>query len=129
MSKRALALSLITGFFVGCGDGGPKTFTVDGTVKSADKPLETGTIAFEDSTSGIANSAKIGSKGAYSLKLPAGNYKVMLLPSTKERISEDGTKEEAMVDEKKFPRKYRSATTSGLSLKVSSNESLNVEMK
>ena len=129
MPRTFLAIGLMASCFVGCGDGGPQTFTVQGTVTSKDKPLETGTISFEDSNAGKANSAAIASGGKYSVKLPAGNYKVMLLPITKERVSADGTMEEAMVDENKFPRKYRTSDTSGLSLRVSDNASFNVEMK
>jgi len=53
----------------------------------------------------------------------------MLLPITKERVSADGTREEAMVDENKFPRKYRTSDARGLSLKVSDNASFDAEMK
>ncbi len=129
MSRTILAIGLMASCFAGCGDGGPQTFTVQGTVTTKDKPLETGTISFEDSKAGRANSAMIGSGGKYSVKLPAGSYKVILLPITKERTSADGTMEEAMVDENKFPRKYRISDTSGLSLKVSDNASFDVEMK
>ena len=129
MSRTFLAIGLMASCFVGCGDGGPQTFTVNGTVTSKEKPLETGTISFEDSKAGRANSATIGSGGKYTVKLPTGNYKVMLLPITKERVSADGTMEEAMVDENKFPKKYRTSDTSGLSLKVSDNASFDVELK
>lgn len=129
MSRTALAIGLMATCFVGCGDAGPQTFTVQGTVSSKDKPLETGTISFEDSTAGRANSATIGTGGKYAVKLPVGSYKVMLLPITKERVSADGTMEEGMVDENKFPRKYRTSDTSGLSLKVSDNANFDVEMK
>ncbi len=129
MSRIILVIGLFASCFVGCGDGGPQTFTIQGTVTSKEKPLETGTISFEDSTAGRANSAAIGTGGKYSVKLPTGNYKVMLLPITKERVSADGTMEEAMVDENKFPRKYRTTDTSGLSLKVSDSASFDVEMK
>ena len=127
MSKFVLAIVLTCIF--GCGDGGPQTFNVQGTVLSKGKPLETGTISFEDSTAGRANSSAIGIGGKYSVRLPAGNYKVMLLPITKEQVAADGTKLEAMVDENMFPRKYRTSETSGLSLKVSDNVSFDVEMK
>jgi hypothetical protein len=129
MIGRFLILVLAMGLSVGCGDGGPKTYTVVGTVTYSGKPLETGTISFEDATAGAANSATIGKGGKYSLELPKGSYKVTLLPATEERVSEDGTKVEAMVDEKMFPRKYRTASTSGLSLEVSANSTLDVGMK
>lgn len=129
MSRIILVIGLMASCFIGCGDGGPQTFTIQGTVTSKDKPLETGTISFEDSNVGRANSAAIGTGGKYSVRLPSGNYKVILLPMTKERVSADGTMEEAMVDENKFPRKYRTSDTSGLSLKVSADANFDVEMK
>ena len=78
-------------------------------------------IYLSQAATGISQRAKRSKPVAY--------YKVMLLPITKERVSADGTMEEAMVDENKFPRKYRTSDTSGLSHKVSANASFNVEMK
>jgi len=129
MFRYFLAMALIATCLVGCGSGGPKTFVVQGTVTSGTKPLETGTISFEDSATGVANSALIGSGGKYTVKLPVGSYKAMLLPITEERVSADGTMEQAMVDEKRFPRKYRISTSSGLSLEVFKNETFDVEMR
>lgn len=113
---------------VGCGPKGPEMFVVQGTVKSSGELLSNGTICFEDAAAGATGSSDITAEGKYSIELPKGNYKVFLLPSTEEKMTTEGMLDTVAVDEKKFPRKYRVSESSGLSLDVAADATLDVNM-
>lgn len=128
MFFRIVSVLILTLSIVGCGPQGPEMFVVQGTVQSSGEPLSNGTICFEDSTAGITGSTAIAAEGKYSIELPKGNYKVFLLPSTEEKMTPEGMLDIVAVNEKKFPRKYRVSESSGISLDVSANATLDVNM-
>ena len=123
----AMVLTMLIGSTLGC-NSGVKTHPVRGTVTAQGQPLESGTICFEDTARGVGNSAELKAGGKYEVDLPEGSYGVFLYPAMEDRIAEDGTHEEAFVDEKKFPNKFRTAKTSGLSLNVPASTTLDVDL-
>lgn len=128
MFIRSITVLIFALLVSGCGPRGPEQFTVQGTVKSAGEPLSSGTICFEDAAAGSAASTTIAAAGTYTIELPKGNYKVFLLPSTEEKMTPEGMLDIVAVDEKKFPRRYRVSESSGLSLDVSADATLDVNM-
>lgn len=128
MFVRLIAILVLTLSLNGCGPQGPEMYVVQGTVKSSGEPLSNGTICFEDSAAGVTGSSDIAAEGSYSINLPKGSYKVILLPSTEEKMTAEGMLDTVAVDEKKFPRKYRVSESSGISLDVSANATLAVNI-
>lgn len=116
-AETLLALALLGGC---SGDGSPPRYTVTGKVSHQGQPVEKGTIQFENPTAGQSNSSALGSGGAYSLELQAGDYKVSIIPPT---ILTKGTGD-SPPDEipdpsvKNIPKKYRVVESSALSAQV-----------
>ncbi len=113
---------------VGCGPTGPTMYTISGSVKLGGQPVEQGTITLEDQTAGYAATTDIQSGGNYSVKLPAGSYRVMLLPLTEEIVSAEGMAETVLVNPKSIPLKYQSPERSGLKVEVSDNTPFDIDL-
>ena len=127
--KFLVLLVAIAGWMVATGcDSGMKIHRIQGVVTSKGQPVESGTICFEDTARGVANSAEIQAGGNYEVDLPEGSYGVFLFPAMESRVAEDGTDEDVFVDEAKFPMKFRTAKSSGLSIKVPDNNTLDVSL-
>jgi hypothetical protein len=117
----------------GCtGDGSQARYTVTGKVTHQGQPVENGTIQFENPPAGQSNSSPLGSGGAYSLEVPAGEYKVTIIPPT---IMTKGTGD-SPPDEipdpnvKNIPKKYRVIESSGLTAQVDKDKrSFDFELK
>lgn len=120
--RRAFLACFVAVFAcAGCsGDGAPPRYTVTGKVSHQGAPVENGTIQFENPEAGQSNSSPLGAGGTYSLDVPAGAYKVSVIPPT---IMTKGTGD-SPPDEipdpnvKNIPRKYRVVESSGLTAQV-----------
>ncbi len=128
MFLRFIAILCLAVPCAGCGSKGPELFTVQGIVTFSGAPQANGTICFEDATAGFASSSNITTEGKYTIDLPNGNYKIFLLPSTEEKKTAEGMMDSVAIDEMKFPRRYRSSETSGLSLNLTADATLDVSM-
>lgn len=65
----------ICGATLGCSDGGPARFPVEGLVTFNEETVPSGWVIFLDENSKKHN-AEIGSDGLYKVELPAGDYRV-----------------------------------------------------
>jgi len=109
---------------LGC-DSGSKIprYKVTGKVTYQGQPVEEGTITFENPAAGEVNSSPLGSGGAYSLEVPAGDYKVSVSPPL---VETKGTADSPpdMVPKKvnNIPKKYWVQESSGLSAQVAKDK-------
>ncbi len=122
-----LVLILSVGLTVGCGPSGPTLYTVSGSVKLEGSPVSQGTVTLEDPTAGFASTGEI-KDGTYAVELPAGSYRIMLLPLTKEIVSAEGMPETVLVDPASIPLRYQSPERSGLKVEVSDKTTFDIEM-
>jgi hypothetical protein len=104
----------------GCGSSDPLArYTVSGKVSFQGKPVEEGTITFEDPAAGQSNSSPLAAGGAYSLELPAGDFRVSVSPPLVEtKAGPDSPPDMVPKNVKNIPKKYRVGETSQLSAKV-----------
>lgn len=63
----------------GCGDSGPPTGTVTGTVTAAGKPVANATVLFSANKGGNG-SGMTDEQGKYTAQVPLGDAKVAVLP-------------------------------------------------
>ena len=66
---------VLVALFAGCGGGGPPSYTVQGTVTYAEKPVPTGWVIFLASDE-QRSTAEIGTDGQYQRNSPQGNTKL-----------------------------------------------------
>ena len=108
----------------GCGkaDKFPR-YKISGKITFQSKPVEEGTITFEDPTTGQVNSGALGSGGAYSTELPAGSFKVSVTPPLVETKG-TGDSPPDMVEKNvaNIPKKYRRQESSGLTADVAKDK-------
>jgi len=109
---------------VGCGGTNAKPrYKVTGKVTFQSQPVEEGTITFEDPSAGEANSSALASGGAYTVELPAGQYKVSISPPL---VETKGTADSPpdLVPKKvnNIPKKYWVQESSGLSAEVTKDK-------
>ncbi len=60
----------------GCGRGGPPTYPVSGSVAYAGRPVPTGSVMLVSLQGESRASGTISADGSFTLKAPAGDYKV-----------------------------------------------------
>lgn len=130
---RAAAPAALLAVFLlsGCGrsETEAESFWISGTVTSGGRPVEEGTISFEDPQTGSAGQADLGPGGAYELELAAGSYRVAIEPPLVELMAPATEPHLAYKDMPSIPEKYRSATTSELEVSVSAEaEGVNFDM-
>lgn len=102
---------------VGCGQSGPATGTVKGTVQYGEKPYGNASLIFLSMQTGQGGSTNINSDGSFELKerLPIGSYKVYLAP----KIEENDLAEPTPVRiDSSVPSKYWDESTSDLGIEV-----------
>src|SRR3954469_25171968 len=110
--------------WLGCSTGNKvPRYQVTGKVTYQGQPVEEGTITFENPTAGEVNSSPLASGGAYSVELPAGDYKVSVSPPLIETKSTADTPPD-MVTKKvnNIPKKYWVQESSGLSAQVAKDK-------
>jgi hypothetical protein len=94
-------------------------YGVQGKVTFKGQPVEEGTITFEDPATGQVNSSPLAAGGAYSMELPAGDFKVSVAPPLVEVKSGADTPPDLVPKSvANIPKKYWVQEKSGLSAKV-----------
>jgi hypothetical protein len=92
---------------VGCGGDKNPRYRVTGKVSFQRQPVEEGEITFEDAAAGQVNSSPLGAGGAYSVELPAGDYRVSVAPPLVETKSSADTPPDMVPKRvKNIPKKY-----------------------
>jgi hypothetical protein len=119
---RVLCLAFIVVAACASGDTKPR-YKVTGKVTFQSQPVEEGAITFEDPSAGEANSSPLASGGAYTVELPAGQYKVSISPPL---VETKGTADSPpdLVPKKvnNIPRKYWVQESSGLSAEIAKDK-------
>jgi len=120
MMYQIVTTGLLLFTMAGCSKGekdlGPSG-GVSGTITFKGKPVQEGTVFFEDSSKGLGGKAPISPPGAFksTMDLPQGKYKVTVLPLPPKDASGQSLASEAA----DIPRKYHNAKTSGLTIDIS----------
>lgn len=104
----------------GCGPSDPLArYPVKGKVSFQGQPVEEGTITFEDPSAGQVNSSPLAAGGAYSLELPAGDFKVSVAPPLVEtKAGPDSPGDMVPKKVANIPKKYWVQEKSGLTARV-----------
>ncbi|MBA2116233.1 carboxypeptidase-like regulatory domain-containing protein [Bremerella alba] len=108
-------------FLVGCGPAGPHMINVTGSVVLDGKPVQGGSISFENTATGHAARGDIGD-GSYQLAVPPGDYKVAIEPSLVEIPSKNPNSPPTTRYSENIPRKYHSVRTTDLNASVSDDQ-------
>lgn len=110
---------------LGCGQSGPKTYPVSGTVQYQGKPLPLGIVMFVPNDGPSSKPAAIDPQGRYRLDAVAGEHRVAIVAiPPREGGRPDPTREGGFdytgVPEVKplIPAKYSRHTTSGVTVVV-----------
>lgn len=129
-------LATVLSCFLGCGESIGPNGSVSGTAKMKGENLKAGTQLIFTGEKGAIATGTVAEDGTYVLKIigaaspekiPAGNYKVAVTPSTAgaamsdaeyEAMMNSGGKPPETKKDNSIPPKYRSAQTSGLSFEV-----------
>lgn len=107
--RLVLCLGLVASLLTACGgEEGPPEYTVKGTVNFDGKPLETGSIVFEDVEGKTASAGGGIEDGAYEFQSPPGKKKVKITAS---RTTEETDEYGEPISESYIPDKYNSKTT------------------
>jgi hypothetical protein len=109
---------------IGCEPGDKLArYKVTGKVSYQGQPVEEGQITFEDPATGQVNSSPLGSGGAYSVELPAGDYRVSVAPPLVETKSTADTPSD-MIPKKvrNIPKKYWVQESSGVKAQVAKDK-------
>ncbi|MCC9609272.1 hypothetical protein LOC68_06055 [Blastopirellula sp. JC732] len=122
MLRISLTMVLLTlPFFLGCGDGGPATYTVKGNVTLDGQPISSGSILLRDPSRQVGSAEAQIVNGVYELETLPGDKSVEIsarkevpLPGGKTNIEGDST---TFVES--IPARYNTKST--LQLKVDSN--------
>jgi hypothetical protein len=123
---------LIALFAIGCGPGNKiPRYKVSGKVMYQGQPVEEGAITFENPAAGEVNSSPLGAGGAYSLEVPAGDYKVSISPPLVEtKGTADSPPDTVPKQVNNIPKKYWVQESSGLSAQVAKDKrTFDFEMK
>ena len=129
-----LALMLVA--MVGCGSAGEPRGYVSGKVTYSGEPVSEGVVVFSSATGNFAAQGTLQNNGSYSVRssdggLPVGEYQVVVLPPTVQTPdTPDSPGGEAFLEVDNIPSRYRSASQSGLSLKVEAgNNTFDIAMQ
>lgn len=116
---RATVLGLAALALAGCGGaGGDKPIAVSGRVTFEGQPVTEGLVQFNDEKTGRGAEVTLGADGAYTAKLSAGTYAVVVVPPIVESDPKAGPANPTFKKVKNIPTKYHSAATSGLTATV-----------
>jgi len=123
-------IALATFGLCGCGPAAPVKYTVTGSVTFEGKPVTEGSITFEDTNTGIADTFPIDSQGSYSATIESGKFGVSVQPPMIHRpdmANTMGGDEFKKVEN--IPARYWSAFESGLTVDVSQDTTYDILMK
>jgi hypothetical protein len=115
LPRRGVVL-LVFLCLAGCGSGDKLArYKVEGQVAFRSQPVEEGTITFENPETGQVDSTELGPGGAYSVELPAGQYKVSVAPPLVEtKGTGDSPPDLVPKNVANIPKKYWVQESSGL---------------
>jgi hypothetical protein len=109
----------------GCGQGGPKTYSVEGTVTYQGEPLPLGTVMFVPESGPPSKPAAIDANGHYRLETVAGKHRVQVVAMPERKGGRPDMNVEGGVDytdveevESLIPAKYGRFDTSGVTVTV-----------
>ena len=126
---RLLAFFLLLPLLIGCEEAGPETFPVSGIVYYKEKPLPYGLVLFFGPGGNEVGSSKIGKDGTYSLDAVPGQNRIAVSASPPIELKPGENLESVSVRRTKpkkgqpvVPVKFASASTSGLSCEVVTEE-------
>jgi hypothetical protein len=130
-----MCVVLLMSTLLGCGKSGPKALPVTGKVTCQGKPVSAASIRFSNPQAGVDLLAKLDADGKYAVVtangpgLPEGTYQVAIVPDVKNApVGTFGTP--PAINRPDIPEKYRSPTTSELSVTVKSAAAdFNVDMR
>ena len=140
--KKLLPFSffvLCVSLLAGCGE--PKTDrgtlgALTGTVSFKGEPITEGVVHFSHTSKGYGATAPIGENGMYEVKsemggLPVGEYKVSVVPPmVLKDFGPNTPKSEVPKEVDNIPTKYRSPSTSGLTVTIKEGENnFDISMK
>ncbi|WP_437192119.1 hypothetical protein [Planctomicrobium sp. SH527] len=108
-------------FVVGCGESGPKTFVVEGTVTIDGKPLPAGTVMFIPEGTGPYATGKVGKDGKYRAEVVEGRHQIAVSSVDYPEGPEGPVVQLA-------PSMYSSEQTSGLSAEVKAGNDNKVDL-
>ncbi len=129
----AVAMSAGVLLFAGCGESGPKRYTVGGEVTFKKSPIKLGTISFR-SEAGHTGLAQIV-EGKYELPkevgLPEGKYRVAInYPDPKIPPPDpNALPGETTVNRELIPAKYNSQSTLTAEVKPADNKDINFNLE
>ncbi|MBN1588927.1 MAG: hypothetical protein JW888_05380 [Pirellulales bacterium] len=134
LPRRCVAVSLLLSLVVvGCGESGPPTFPVTGSVTYQGKPLPLGSVMFvPQDKHGQAKGSPIDANGHYQLDAAAGEYmvEVQMIARLRSQPAPDG--EGANMDmpvvDWLIPEKYNQFQTSGLKVVVEPKETNQIDL-
>ncbi len=101
---------------VGCGDSGPPTGNLSGTVSNGEELVGDCVVSLYDPVSKRAMGGKVNDQGEFKIKeMPLGTYNIGVMQrTTGEAVNEP-------FDER-IPQKYRDQKTSGFSVTIKEGE-------
>lgn len=124
-----LALLILIAVASGCSEPAAKTFKVTGIVRFAQKPIPDGSVTFEDSQTGFAETFPLLDKGQYEAIVPEGSFQVSVQPPMRTvkdmKFTEGG---DEFMNVEYVPVKYWSAYESGLTVQVSGDTKYDIDM-
>jgi hypothetical protein len=119
--RPAVAALVLVG--LGCSSG-DRQITVRGKVTFQGEPVTEGTVQFNDDKTGHGAEAELQPDGSYQTKLPAGEYKVLIVPPLLSVESKTGPPDPQFKKVRNIPDKYRSTVTSGLTAVASADKTV-----
>ncbi len=131
-----LILALATAVVCGCGQAGPKTYPVSGTVSYQGKPLPLGIVMFVPKEGPPSKPALIDASGRYRLEAVAGQHAVAVVampprPGGRPDPTVEGGVDYTGVPEVKalVPKKYNRYDTSGIVVTVEATGPNTIDIK
>lgn len=117
---------VLVALIAGCGGGGPPSYTVQGTVTYAEKPVPTGWVIFLASDE-QRSTAEIGTDGQYQTELPAGKYQIGIsAPRVSDKTAMEAFDERPMMPH--VPYRFAMPKSSGLSATIEANDGNRVDL-
>ena len=132
--RSTVCILLLT--LTGCGEAGPETYPVTGTISYQGKPLPLGAVMFV-SDAGPPASANIGEDGSYQLEAVDGTHRVLVIAVPPQQGRPDPNVDGG-IDTTGFPRvkplvpaKYNDYNTSGVVVEVKpqGENKIDIELK
>ena len=124
VTRYAAFAILLTGLIaLGC-HSADRPIDISGKVTFQGQPVTEGTVQLNDDKTGRGAEAPLWPDGSYHARLPAGVYKVIILPPLVMMESKSGPPDPQFKKVRNIPEKYRNTVTSGLSAAVSADKTV-----